>query len=392
MNSYDVIIIGAGPSGGQCARELAKANKKILLVERCKDFLTNNYSSGGAPNELMEIFELPNSILGTQWNRINIYSSNQKASWKSPQMEGVVLDFKKLRTFLAQEATKGTGELKLGCMYQKHEVHEKNIYVTLKSLKSQEVFTLQTAVLVDATGCERRILTKLNPSSHPTLTATGMEYLLEVPETIYQKWSHALSFFMGQRWMPQGYGWIFPMEANQLKVGMGRYFHNEIHVPHEKSFHYYLDILIEKCCEGTVPLILDKHGKTIIYTYRQKDLCFHGPIIGIGDAISSINPLALEGIRHAMMNGKIAAKHILNYLHGKNIAFEEYEKEIRNYYGYKWRLSEILMKILYKQPKDKRIDDIVKAFQGFTFNEILDLGFQYKLWPAFKFLFRYFIR
>ena len=49
MNTYDVAMIGAGPAGGQCARELAAEGHRVVLLEKAKTYFENNYSSGGAP-------------------------------------------------------------------------------------------------------------------------------------------------------------------------------------------------------------------------------------------------------------------------------------------------------------------------------------------------------
>ncbi|HYQ93017.1 MAG TPA: FAD-dependent oxidoreductase, partial [Candidatus Competibacteraceae bacterium] len=64
MQDFDVVIIGAGPAGGQCARTLAGASRKILLVEQHKDFYQNNYSSAGILLETLKRYDLPDAVVG----------------------------------------------------------------------------------------------------------------------------------------------------------------------------------------------------------------------------------------------------------------------------------------------------------------------------------------
>ena len=42
------------------------------------------------------------------------------------------------------------------------------------------------------------------------LSGTGIEYLIEVEPEIYNKYSGDLILFVGDKWMPKGYSWIFP--------------------------------------------------------------------------------------------------------------------------------------------------------------------------------------
>lgn len=390
MNQYDVIIVGAGPAGGQCARTLSALGKKVLLAERNKDFSINNYSSAGAPLEIMEAFALPEKIVGTSWNKLAIHSSFNQAIWSSPKWLGVILDFMKLRSFLAEEMVKNGGTLKLGHSYQSHKVHKNHIQVEFKNLESKESQHYETKILVDATGCERQILSKHNGTPHfSSFPSTGIEYLVEASPQDYEKYSHTLSIFMGLKWMPQGYAWIFPMQKNQLKIGVGRYFQNDTFVPYNKSYRHYLDNMIQETLHESNPSIIDKHGKTITYTYGHKDPYYNGNLIAIGDAVSSINPLAFEGIRHAMHCSNIAAKHINNRLEGRCTTFGGYLSDMQRYFGIKWKISELLMKIIYKQANDHKIDSMLNAFRSFSFEEMMGLAFHYKPSKAFKFLTRY---
>ncbi len=120
MDRFDVVVIGAGPAGGHCARLLAKAGHKVLLVERFKDFSRNSFSSGGTPSETLERFNLPESVVGSFWNRLVIVTSNKEGVWEADTNQGSVLDFAKLRQFLADEVKNNGGEIWMGCRYMSH--------------------------------------------------------------------------------------------------------------------------------------------------------------------------------------------------------------------------------------------------------------------------------
>jgi flavin-dependent dehydrogenase len=380
MEFFDVVIVGAGPSGGEAARELAKMGYSVLLAEKSKDFTVNNYSSAGAPLSFMQKFKLPEQIVGASWNQIELFSNNNSHCWSSKEWGGVVMDFAKLKNHLADEAAESGAKVLLNCTYKSFD----GTKVCFR-LKDNPNYEVRTRVIIDATGGERSVL----GGGEQAFPSTGLEHLVEVDEKTYTRWSQSLSVFMGSKWRPQGYGWIFPMEPNRLKVGIGRYFTNQVIVPREKRFSLYLDNLLEKCLNTQNLKILDTHGKTIYYTAGRKDFHFKDNCLAIGDAISMINPLAFEGIRHAMESSKVAACHVDRFLQGKQKTFSPYQRDIASYCGYKWRMCEFLMKKIYLEGNDKNIDLMIDCYKKFSFNEMMNLAFHYKFRESLKFYFNY---
>lgn len=389
MEKYDALVIGAGPAGGQCARELSQEGFKVLLIDKAKSFLENNYSSGGAPLCILSEFNLPESIVGTYWNTLCINSSQARATWTSASPFGPVLDFDKLRAFLVEDTLKHNGEFRLGCQYQNHQVYSHAVEVYLKDLESSTIYPIQASVVIDATGSERKVLAQQNYDKQQAVVATGIEYHVNVDPSIYKKYSKALNFFLGHRWMPQGYAWIFPMAHSALKIGVIRYFQNKNYIPHEPSYKPYLEQLLHLC--GSAYQIKDKHGKTIYYTERQKDLRYQGPIIAIGDAISSVNPLGWEGIRHAMYSGRFAARTIQSYLKRETKDLSDYDKVLTQYFGRKWFFSEKFMNHLFKTKNDLLIDRSVASFSAMSNEEVMKVIFQYQFRHTIKSYIWYFL-
>ena len=194
MEEYDVIIIGAGPAGGECARVLTRKGLKVLLTDRAHNFSVNSYSSAGAPFEILSTYQLPEDVVGSSWNKFMIHSSKNRLVFESKTPRGVVMNFTKLRSFLSDETKNQGGTVKLGTAYREHSIAHHKVIVSFKE-KNNQCFQATAKVLVDATGNDRQVLAKTQPPN--SFQSTGIEYLVEVPDSVYEKWSHALSFSWG---------------------------------------------------------------------------------------------------------------------------------------------------------------------------------------------------
>lgn len=385
MQRYDAIVVGAGPAGGACARELSAAGRKVLLVEKAKDFFANDFSSGGSTLETLKTFDLPETVVGAFCKQVKIAASDDCHLWRSTDPIAIVFDFRKLRTFLADETIKNGSDLLFAWSYQGYETNGDTLLVSLKKAGNQTIERFQTKVLVDATGSERKVLSGGALRHQNAIVGTGIEFLVEVPEDVYRSHADCLSFFIGRKWMPQGYAWIFPMKANRLKVGVGRNYPNEQVVPHKKSFRFYLDRLMSATLQTNDLKILDQHGKTLSYTSHQRDRYFDKNVIAIGDAVSTVNPLTFEGIRHAMMSGRVAALHVNHLLDDKTVNFQAYKAVMRRISGFKWIVSEQLTKKIYREVDDQKVNLMLAALKCFTLEALIDLVFYYRLKSAFKF-------
>ncbi len=393
MDCFDVVIVGAGPGGLAAARQLSKADFKVLVLEKEQSFAANDFSSGGAPLEILSEFQLPEHVVGAYCRKIRISATQDSQVWQDDNPVAVVLDFKKLRTFLAEEAIQNGASFFFGCSYRSHRREDSALVVDFKKAGNEDLSCVQTKVLIDATGSDRRVLgeglkTQRN-SAQDVIVGRGIEYLVEVPEAVYEDYADCLSFFIGSKWMPQGYAWIFPMSANLLKIGVGRNFPNTQFVPHRRAMKDYLDQLILECLKTDKIKVIDRHGKTISYTCHHRDRYEDQNIIAIGDAVSTVNPLTFEGIRHALKSGEIAARQVQGFLEKKIPDLKPYAREMRRYCGMKWVVSEGLTQKIYREPEDEKMTLMLQALKALNLADLKDLVFYYRFKIAMKFYAKY---
>ena len=295
-----VLIVGAGPSGARLAIRLARAGAEVTLVDRLIDPESHAYSSGALPLEAVLRLGLPDEAIAATWQGWQLHDpSGLVHQWWSDDDLGVVLDFGKLRSFLWREARRHGVEFIPGCRAALGQLTAEGASVQLHT-RDGRTSLRSVRWLIDATGARRDLLQQagLRPNPEdPLLEGIGVEWLLQADDRQAAPWRDRISFFLGTTWISHGYGWIFPMQGQRLKVGV-------CHLPpadrpSSSSLARPLQRLIQHCGLSACP-VLDRHGGPVSSSISRSEPLSIGALLAVGDAASSANLLGGEGIRHAM--------------------------------------------------------------------------------------------
>lgn len=357
QESYDAIVIGGGPAGGQAARDLAKRGHKVLLVERLKDFSQNNFSSAGMTLDPLREFDLPDHVIGAYWNDLVIQCTKECYDWKGEKAKGVVLDFAKLRQFLADDCVAHGGEVLLGHRYESKEVTEDGVILQLQNVHTLDKIKIKAKLAIDATGPSRKVIYDSKDEEPEMVLGSGTEYLIEVEQEVYDRYKDKLVFFLGHKWALKGYSWIFPMENKILKVGSGK---AHIKSKDQENTNQTTKKLTEKIIKEYMEIeeykLIDIHGGVLRYTLGIKDTFYKNKVVAIGDAISAVNPSGGEGIRFAMQNAELACEYVDKYLKNGSANFKQYRRRWKRRKLLKWRLSQASAIRMYGRYSDEQIE------------------------------------
>ncbi len=124
--------------------------------------------------------------------------------------------------------------------------------------------------------------------------------------------------------------------------------------------------------------LVEIHGSVLDYAVNQGDTYHRGPVLAIGDAVSTVNFLGGEGIRHGMQGANIAVPFVVDYLGGNISAFGEYEQAMKAHFGEAWRRTEKLSQRVYLEFSDHKIDLGVTYLGYLGYDQVLDLLFNYR--------------
>lgn len=78
MNSYTVVIVGAGLGGLQCARLLGARGVRVLLVDRKSSLDDSIHTTGIFVRRTLEDFDLPEACLGPPVRHVTLYSPRRR--------------------------------------------------------------------------------------------------------------------------------------------------------------------------------------------------------------------------------------------------------------------------------------------------------------------------
>lgn len=382
-----MLVVGAGPAGGDLARQLAAHGEDVVLVERLPDLRRAAFSSAALPLDALDRFGLPASVVAQRWSGWELLGPGEdRRSWPGGVPQGVVLDFGALREWLVGEAQRWGARVWLGHRALACHQEADGLHTVLRRGDGGRL-EVHSDWVIDATGQERSLLGDPpagGPRAESLVSGVGLEWLVQVPSACWQRWSDRLAFCLGSDWVAQGYGWVFPMQAPRLKLGVCRLLDPSRDQP---PLGGVLERLIERLlapAERQAMAVLDRHGGLIRSSIRRREPHRRGRLVGLGDAVSTANLLGGEGIRHALMSSRVLAPLLLEELRHppEGCCLERYPLELRRALGWRWSISGRLARRtwlgLHGPAADRRLGALLTSLEQEGASALSDLLFGYR--------------
>jgi digeranylgeranylglycerophospholipid reductase len=355
---YDIVVVGAGPSGSWTARVAAEQGAAVLVVEKKRAIGTPLSCAEGVSKPVLEAIVAP------------------KPSWIAAQVAGAVVTTPGGRSFRIQHPDAGyilerkifdrdlaamaveSGARLLTDVEVVDLLREngstKGVVVSHRGRKS----AVRSKVVVGADGVNSRVArwAKIDEGLSPEDFHACAEYLLGDVEVELGY----TEFIAGNEIAPGGYAWIFPKSRRTANVGLGI----SPHVSKKRPFEY-LDLLVEKRFPGASRL------ETVSGTVPTSpiDRLVTDGVMLVGDAARVADPITGGGIANGLLSAMVAGRVAAECARRGDVtrrALSAYEKEWGKSHGrelrYRARAREIYLKLT--DADFEKIFDFVRLYFG----------------------------
>lgn len=275
---YDVIIIGAGPAGLNCAYHLEDSGLKVLIVEQ-KKIIGPKVCAGGLLNHDMKYLKLPKSIIERRFRSVNVYSRLQKAIVDRGKYYVYTIDRQKLGQWMLKRL-KHTD-----IMTNARVTHITKNHIMASGKKYYYKF------LVGADGS--------NSIVRKYLGLPVKKYMVAMQYIVKGHFPH-MELYLNNKLFKTGYAWIFP-HKEYASVGCGS---SQINPAKLKII---FDSWLKKHDIDVNDARFEAH--TLNFDYRGHRF---GNVFLIGDAAGLVSEATGEGIYQAAVSGEQIANEIMN--------------------------------------------------------------------------------
>ncbi|MCX8118751.1 MAG: NAD(P)/FAD-dependent oxidoreductase [Desulfobacterota bacterium] len=310
--SYDLVVVGAGPAGASAARAAAQRGVKVLLIDQRKRVglpvqcgeLVSQWISSYAPFDPRAIVQPVEAMA--------VHLPDQPPLWmKSP---GYMLDRHLFDNDLAISAVLSGAEIAIGTK----ALHASSEGVLLRRGTKEE--WVRARVIIAADGLSSTVARSANQPPLKELRALQYEVVLHRPQSFTE--IHFHPDYEG------GYAWFFP-KGKRANAGVGV-------VPSKTSL---LPELLDQFLHGlkhsgNLPRveIVSKTGGSIPCEPRKETVV--GNILFVGDAAGHAHPITGAGILNAVMGGSMAGRIAAEAILSGNLGIlKNYEVEWNEAFG-----------------------------------------------------------
>jgi digeranylgeranylglycerophospholipid reductase len=221
-NHYDVVVVGAGPSGSLCARNLARAGYQVLLCEKrpVVGFPVRCGEATGPRQRLSDFMTVNEDYMETTITGAIMHApGGTTIRYDAGRELGTMLDRTLFDQDVANQAVREGAELQTNArvMEVSGVVDGKR---TLQIEQDGKAYTITTSMVVGADGAESLVGRKAGFKTRQT--PPGSCTAIELRVRVMDPNPHHLTFWSGQDTINNGYVWVFPkVKSGVVNLGCG---------------------------------------------------------------------------------------------------------------------------------------------------------------------------
>lgn len=306
MDSFDVVIVGAGLAGLHCARTLGSAGVQVLLID-CKTSLAESvHTTGIFVRRTLEDFDLPADCLGPEIRDVTLYSpARRRLELTSPHPEFRVGKMGPLyERYLEQCQQIGVVWLP-GTRYSGHEDSEHGVVVRLDSGSLSRV--VHTRFVIGADGANSRVARNLKLDTNYEWIV-GIEDVLAGVPLIGPPRLHT---FLEPQLAPGYLAWV-ANDGEEVHIGVGGY---------AARFDPAASLeIFRRSLRGIVDLNNARHVERragrIPVGGVLRNICNRKGLL-IGDAAGAVSPLTAGGLDPCLRLSTLAAHVVTEFIQTK---------------------------------------------------------------------------
>ena len=342
VTSCDVLVVGAGPGGGNAALQCARRGLSTIIIEDHKEIGTPVHC-GECISEIAcqnLNLDLPEEVISKRVHGIRVIFPD--GTEKCLSEEGYVLEKHLFERWIVDEAVAEGANLHLGHKLQSMDRSGGSEFEGWLCQGKGDGFPILAKIVIDASGvaavCSKLVQLEdelpLNPQGK---VVAGMQYeMVGVPTDGY------LDFYIWPEYAEKGYLWMIPKREGRANVGLV----TEDRPRAKKSLDEFIENTHFKELDQVLPPWKEKgnpaFGGTIPISGPFENTYFDGLIL-VGDAAGFTSPLfeggshlalksavfAAETAAAAISDGDLSSERLSEYQRLWSNEFPPYDKIIR---------------------------------------------------------------
>jgi len=365
----DVVVVGAGPAGSMAARAVAEGGVDVVILEEHPVAGTPVYCAEGLSMEGIRDsgLEAVPPYVSQQVSKVRVFAPDGGfVDLTSNDWTGYALNREVFDKALADNAvkagarliveTRATGVIKKG-----------GKVVGVMAVNRGEPVEVQAKVVIGADGHWSIIRRSAGLERYFPDYVSCAQYVLGGLDL---ENSSVNEFWIGERFAPGGYAWVFPKSREVANVGLG------VRVKHTKPAAEYLKDWVASDPRFMDAKILKTNGG-ICPVSGQLDKIVDDGLMLVGDAAGQLIPMTGAGIHSGIEAGKMAGRVAAEAVKAGDVSamrLSAYKEEFDRYWGKRIKDSGRVLLMLDKfSDEDLNIlaqvvtnEDIISLTNGFN--------------------------